>query len=115
MIPTIAYVVQQPAQQAQPVLKVRVFVAPVEVKVQGVAQTTPTPSGSVVTVTLDIQQPTEFGTGLTEVLTTSLVESQRFQVYEENGKDKTTFTVKVAITEFKCFSFASRGARGNDG
>lgn len=101
MIPAITYVVQQPAQQAQPALKLRVVVAPVEVKVQGVAQTTPTPSGSVVTVTLDIQQPTEFGTGLTEILTTSLVASNRFQVFEENGKDKTTFTVKMAITEFK--------------
>lgn len=99
MIPIYAYVVQQ--QPAQPALKLRVIVAPVEVKVQGVAQTAPTPSGSVVTVTLDLQQPTEFGTGLTEMLTTALVQSERFQVFEEAGKDKSVFTVKAAITEFK--------------
>lgn len=100
MIPVYAYVVQQ-QQPAQPALKLRVIVAPVEVKVQGVAQTAPTPSGSVVTVTLDLQQPTEFGTGLTEMLTTALVQSERFQVFEEAGKDKSVFTVKAAITEFK--------------
>jgi len=100
VIPVYAYVVpQQPSMQLA--LKLRVIVAPVEVKVQGVAQTAPTPSGSVVTVTLDLQQPTEFGTGLTEMLTTSLVQSERFQVFEESGKDRSTFTVKAAVTEFK--------------
>ncbi len=87
--------------QTEPLLKLRTLIAPVEVKVQGVAQTAPTPSGSVVTVTLDIQQPTEFGTGLTEMLTTALVESKRFKVFEEVGKDSVTYTVKAAITEFK--------------
>jgi curli biogenesis system outer membrane secretion channel CsgG len=60
----------------------RAVVTAMEVKVQGVTTTAPTPSGTTTVVTLDIQQPTEFGTGLSDMLTTALVESKRFVVLE---------------------------------
>src|SRR5437588_3504311 len=53
-----------------------------EVKVQGVTTTAPTSSGTTTVVTIDIQQPTEFGTGLSDMLTTALVASKRFVVME---------------------------------
>ncbi len=67
--------------------KKRAVVTAMEVKVNGVATTAPTPSGTTTVVTLDLEQPTEFGTGLTEMLITSLVESDRFVVLERMNVD----------------------------
>jgi len=60
----------------------RAIVTAMEVKVAGVTTTAPTPSGTATVVTLDIQQPTDFGTGLSDMLTTALVASKRFVVLE---------------------------------
>jgi curli biogenesis system outer membrane secretion channel CsgG len=73
--------------------KKRVAVTAMEVKVQGVVTTAPTPSGSTTVVTLDIQQPTEFGTGLADMLVTALNSSNRFillerQNFEEISKER---------------------------
>lgn len=73
--------------------KKRVVVTAMEVKVQGVVTTAPTPSGTATTVTLDIQQPTEFGLGLADMLVTALSGSGRFillerQNLEELNKEK---------------------------
>lgn len=68
--------------------KKRAAVTALEVKVQGVATSAPTPSGTTTVVTLDLEQPTEFGTGLTEMLITSLVESDRFIVLERLSQDE---------------------------
>lgn len=91
-------------------------VSNLEVKVQGVTTTAPTPSGNVSVVTLDLEQPTEFGTGLTEMLITALVQSERFIVLERLGLDEISreqqgnnnanllnaqIVVKGAITELK--------------
>ncbi len=65
--------------------KKRAVVAAMEVKVQGVSTTAPTPSGSATVVTLDIQQPTEFGLGLSDMLVTALTESGRFLVFERQN------------------------------
>lgn len=76
------------AQAAQAPLKPyygplrRAVVTAMEVKVQGVATTAPTPSGTTTVVTIDIAQPTEFGTGLADMLVTALVASKRFVVLE---------------------------------
>jgi curli biogenesis system outer membrane secretion channel CsgG len=68
--------------------KKRVVVTAMEVKVQGVTTTAPTPSGSTTVVTLDIEQPTEFGTGLADMLTTALVGSKRFVVLERQNLEE---------------------------
>ncbi len=68
----------------------RAIVTSMDVKVQGVTTTAPTPSGSTTVVTLDIQQPTEFGTGLADMLTTALVDSKRFVVLERQNFDDIT-------------------------
>ncbi len=65
----------------------RAVVAALDVKVQGVATTAPTPSGSTTIITLAIDQPTEFGTGLSDMLTTALVASKRFIVLERQNFD----------------------------
>jgi curli biogenesis system outer membrane secretion channel CsgG len=67
--------------------KKRAVVTAMEVKVQGVATSAPTPSGATTIVTLDLEQPTEFGTGLAEMLITSLLESERFVVLERMNLD----------------------------
>src|SRR5262249_42089075 len=54
----------------------------------GVTTTASTPSGTTAVVTIDIQQPTEFGTGLTDMLTTALVESKRFVVLERQNQEE---------------------------
>lgn len=65
-----------------PVPRKRVAVLGVEIKVTGIASTVPLPSGDKKVVTLDIPQPAEFGTGLTDMLVTALVSSRRFIVVE---------------------------------
>jgi curli biogenesis system outer membrane secretion channel CsgG len=103
--------------------KKRAIVTAMEVKVQGVVTTAPTPSGDTTVVTLDIEQPTEFGTGLTDMLVTALVSSGRFLVMERQhleeierelaltgrsfGDDETTrllpaqIIVRGSVTELK--------------
>jgi curli biogenesis system outer membrane secretion channel CsgG len=83
-------------------------VSPLEVKVQAVTTTAPTPSGTVSVVTLDLNQPTEFGTGITEMLLTELVKSDHFVVLDRlagsspgTGSLIPQITVKGAITELK--------------
>jgi curli biogenesis system outer membrane secretion channel CsgG len=68
--------------------KKRAIVTAMEVKVQGVTTTAQTPSGSVTVVTLDLEQPTEFGTGLTDMLVTELVASNRFLVLERQNLEE---------------------------
>jgi curli biogenesis system outer membrane secretion channel CsgG len=62
--------------------KKRAVVAPLEVKVEAVTTTVSTPSGNTNVVSLDLQQPTDFGTGLTEMLMTAMVQSNRFIVLD---------------------------------
>lgn len=111
----------------------RAAVAGLEVKVQAVSTTIPTASGTTSVISLDIAQPTEFGTGLTDMLVTALVESKRFIVLERqnledlqkekslgdvdpNTTPKTGKTlgaqviIRGAITEL---SFKRSGAGGN--
>jgi len=78
----------------------RVIVSGIEVKVNGVATSAPTPSGTTTVVTLDLDQPTEFGTGLTEMLMTALIESERFVVLERlNLADTTTEAANAGKTQ----------------
>jgi curli biogenesis system outer membrane secretion channel CsgG len=63
----------------------RAIVAGIDVKVQAVTTTVPTPSGNTSVISLDLQQPTEFGTGLTDMLVTALVDSKRFVVLERQN------------------------------
>jgi curli biogenesis system outer membrane secretion channel CsgG len=72
----------QPSPATHQGPKKRAIVTAMEVKVQGVATTAPTPSGETTVVTLDIEQPTEFGTGLADMLVTELIASGRFIVLE---------------------------------
>ena len=65
--------------------KKRTVVAPLEVKVSAVSTTVPTPSGTTNVVSLDLAQPTDFGTGLTEMLITALVNSNRFIVLDRQA------------------------------
>ncbi len=106
----------------------RAIITAFEVKVQSVATSVPTPSGSNTVFSLDLQQPTEFGTGLADMLTTALVESKRFivldrQSLEDLAKEKAldpTATkdpvlpaqvmIKGSVTEL---SFKRSGAGGN--
>jgi curli biogenesis system outer membrane secretion channel CsgG len=68
----------------------RAIVAGIDVKVQAVTTTVPTPSGNTSVISLDLQQPTEFGTGLTDMLVTALVESKRFVVLERQNLEEIT-------------------------
>ncbi len=79
----------------------RVIVSGIEVKVNGVATSAPTPSGTTTVVTLDLDQPTEFGTGLTEMLMTALIESERFVVLERLNLADTTTEASTAGTTQK--------------
>ncbi|HLI47686.1 MAG TPA: CsgG/HfaB family protein [Chthonomonas sp.] len=64
----------------------RLGVMNMDVKVTATSYTSPTPSGgTVTTTTIQIPPPTDFGTGLTEMLTTALVESKRFVVLERSA------------------------------
>jgi curli biogenesis system outer membrane secretion channel CsgG len=65
--------------------KKRAVVAPLEVKVNAVATTVTTPSGNTSVVSLDLAQPTDFGTGLTEMLITAMVECNRFIVLDRQA------------------------------
>ena len=65
--------------------KLRAVVSELEVKVQSVATTVSTPTGGTSVVFLDLQQPTDFGSGLTEMLTTALVQSQRYVVLDRKA------------------------------
>jgi len=66
--------------------KKRLAVMDMEVKISSVATTEPTASGGVATTTtIYIPPPTDFGTGLTEMLTTALVNSERFIVLERKA------------------------------
>ncbi|MHB8635336.1 MAG: CsgG/HfaB family protein [Fimbriimonadaceae bacterium] len=66
--------------------KKRLGVMDLEVKVTATAATNPTPQGGTTTVqTIDVPQSTDFGTGLTEMLTTALVDSNRFLVLERKA------------------------------
>lgn len=67
--------------------KKRAVVAPLEVKVNAVTTTVPTPSGTTDIISLDLTQPTDFGTGLTEMLITALVNSNRFIVLDRQALD----------------------------
>lgn len=62
--------------------KRRLGVMDMEVKVT--TTTTPTPSGGA-TTTVDVPMPTDFGQGLTEMLTTALVASKRYIVLERKA------------------------------
>jgi len=73
-------VVPQPLAYVGP--KMRAIVSDLEVKVQSVTTTVSTPSGDTSVVSLDLQQPTEFGSGLTEMLVTALVQSRRYVVLD---------------------------------
>lgn len=79
--------------------KKRAIVNQLEVKVQAVATSVPTPSGSTSVVSIDIQQPTEFGTGLTEMLITALVESKRFIVLERDKVESLTNEQNLANSD----------------
>ena len=70
--------------------KHRAAVTAMEVKVQGVATTAPTPSGTSTIVTLDIQQPTDFGLGLIDMLVTALVQSENFVMIERHNLEEVT-------------------------
>ncbi len=93
-----------------PTLRLRSQIAPVEVKVQGVVQTSPTPSGAITTVTLDILQPTELGTGLSEMLITSLVQNDIFEV-SDDIQNSVPYIIKSAVTELK----VARSTTGSQG
>jgi len=67
--------------------KLRAIVTGMDVKVQGVVTSAPTPSGTTTVVTLDIQQPTEFGTGLTDMLVTALSQCGRFTLLDRQNLD----------------------------
>ncbi|MBC8066076.1 MAG: hypothetical protein H7Y17_14685 [Chlorobia bacterium] len=74
----------------------RAIVSAMEVKVQGVATTAPTPSGNQTVVTIAIDQPTDFGLGLTEMLTTALVNSKRFIVLERQHIEEVNKELQVS-------------------
>lgn len=78
--------------------KKRAIVTAMEVKVQGVTTTAPTPSGTTTVVTLDLDQPTEFGTGLTDMLTTALVASDRFVVLERQNLEEVMREAQLSVT-----------------
>lgn len=66
--------------------RIRLGVMNMDVKVTATTTSTPTPSGgSVSTTTIVIPPPTDFGTGLTELLTTVLIQSKRFVVLERSA------------------------------
>lgn len=66
--------------------KKRLGVMDVDVKVASTTTITPAPSGGVTaTTTQSIPMPVDFGTGLTEMLTTSLFDSKRFILVERKA------------------------------
>jgi curli biogenesis system outer membrane secretion channel CsgG len=66
--------------------KKRLAVMDMEVKISSVSSAEPTTSGGVTTTTtVYIPPPTDFGTGLTEMLTTALVDTGRFIVLERKA------------------------------
>jgi curli biogenesis system outer membrane secretion channel CsgG len=89
----------------------RAAVTAMEVKVQGVTTTAPTPSGTTTVVTLDIQQPTEFGTGLSDMLTTALVASKRFVVLDRLHLDEVQKETTLSLGPNVDPATAIQGAR----
>src|SRR5579871_5579775 len=77
--------------------KKRLGVMDLEIKVTATATTNPTPQGGT-TTTQSISAPTntDFGTGLTEMLTTALVDSNRFVVLER--KAAADFAAEAALS-----------------
>lgn len=66
--------------------KKRLAVMDMEIKVTATATAEPTTTGGVVqTTSISIPPPTDFGTGLTEMLTTSLISSGRFIMFERKA------------------------------
>jgi curli biogenesis system outer membrane secretion channel CsgG len=66
--------------------KKRLAVMDMEVKIIATAAAEPTTTGGIVSTTsVSIPPPSDFGSGLTEMLTTALVESGRFIVLERKG------------------------------
>jgi curli biogenesis system outer membrane secretion channel CsgG len=67
--------------------KKRLSVADLEIKVNTTITTTATPSSATTTSSLNIEAPppTDFGTGMTEMLTTALVNSNRFVMLERKA------------------------------
>lgn len=64
----------------------RIGVMNMDVKVTATSYTAPTSNGgSVTTTSVQIPPPTDFGTGLTEMLTTALIDSKRFVVLERSA------------------------------
>jgi curli biogenesis system outer membrane secretion channel CsgG len=79
---------QRPAVQEWTGIKKRLAVVDLELKVSATTTTDPTSGGGMSTTqTINIPPPTDFGTGMTEMLTTSLVESNRFVVLERKAMD----------------------------
>ncbi len=76
----------QPACKSYTGPKKRLGVMDMDVKVTAVGSTEPTVTGgTTTTTTIYIPPPNDFGTGLTEMLTTSLIESGRFIVLERKA------------------------------
>jgi curli biogenesis system outer membrane secretion channel CsgG len=68
--------------------KKRLAVMDLELKVSTTESTEPTSSGGVVSTTsVSVPIPTEFGTGMTEMLTTALINSNRFVLIERKALD----------------------------
>ena len=68
--------------------KKRLAVMDMEVKVTATSSTTPTSGGgSTSTSSVSIPAPTDFGTGLTEMLTTALIDTKRFILLERKALD----------------------------
>jgi curli biogenesis system outer membrane secretion channel CsgG len=82
---------EQPAQEetkTPPFMgpKKRLAVMDLEVKIIAMAATEPTTTGGIVSTTsVSIPPPSDFGSGLTEMLTTALVDSGRFIVLERKA------------------------------
>lgn len=76
----------QPATFTGP--KKRLAVMDMEVKITATSSVAPTTGGGVVsTNTVSIPPPTDFGQGLTEMLTTALVDTKRFILLERKALD----------------------------
>ncbi len=66
--------------------KKRIAVADMEIKVQATTTQDPTPSGGTsTTTTVDVTPPTDFGTGMTDMLNTALANTHRFILLERSA------------------------------
>lgn len=91
-----------------------VQVMPVELKVSGITVTVPTPSGTPATSTNELQQPTEFGSGLTEMLLSALAPSRSFLPQETGGAPPppASWVLRASITELSLESRAGLAIQG---